>query len=462
MPKNAQTSGKASSAAAQRTATAANAKKSATMASDAKADAEALLKADHRKVEQLFQQYEKAAEKAQEYESEGEDEDNEETEEAAESEESGNSGEVDQRSELAEQICRELIVHTRLEEELFYPACREKDVDDDDLDEAQVEHDGAKVLIAELMEGSPEDEYYDAKVKVLSEYIKHHVNEEERPGTGILAKARKAGVDMAALGAKIQARKAELMEQIERIASRPPQPRTLQLSIASGGERSRTYGRGEYGRSMSDDERGYGRSSRGYGNDWRSNMRDRDERGRFISEDDEDGSSWRRASRGRDYGEERDPRSYGSSRYDRDRDEQGRFMSDDDHRSGSPRGGRGGGQSGWYGDPRGHSEAAERGWEGRSSSRRSSRDYDEAEDYRSRSRGGERGRGGWFGDPEGHSEAAERGWEGRSSSSRGRSRNDEDDDRRGSSRSGRGGGHGGWYGDARGHSEAARRGWEDR
>src|SRR6185295_11331918 len=80
----------------------------------AKQDAEALLKADHRKVEQLFQQFKSTGE------------DN------------------DKKSDLAEQVCKELIVHSKLEEELFYPACREKDVEDDILDEAQVEHDGAK------------------------------------------------------------------------------------------------------------------------------------------------------------------------------------------------------------------------------------------------------------------------------------------------------------------------------
>src|SRR6185295_19636682 len=100
----------------------------------------------------------------------------------------------------------------KLEEEIFYPACREKKIEDELLDEAQVEHDGAKIIIAELIAGSPGDEYYDAKVTVLSEYIKHHVGEEEKPSDGIFAKARKAGVDMKALGSRLQARKAELLQ----------------------------------------------------------------------------------------------------------------------------------------------------------------------------------------------------------------------------------------------------------
>src|SRR5205814_1875697 len=101
----------------------------------------------------------------------------------------------EQKKTLAHQICKELIVHTKLEEEIFYPSCREKDVENDMLDEAQIEHDGAKTLIAELIADEPDDEFYDAKVSVLSEYIKHHVGEEEKPRTGIFAKAQKAGVD---------------------------------------------------------------------------------------------------------------------------------------------------------------------------------------------------------------------------------------------------------------------------
>src|SRR5581483_2597020 len=111
-----------------------------------------------------------------------------------------------QKYKLARQVCLELIVHTKLEEEIFYPACREKQVDSDLLDQAQVEHDGAKLLIADLLQSEPGEEFYDAKVTTLSEYIKHHVGEEEQPRSGIFAKALKAGVDMAGLGQKIQAR----------------------------------------------------------------------------------------------------------------------------------------------------------------------------------------------------------------------------------------------------------------
>ena len=152
-------------------------------------DAIALLKADHRKVEEMFEKYESARSR---------------------------------KAEIAHQICLELSIHTLLEEEIFYPACREAGVESDMMDEANVEHDGAKTLIAELEAGSPGDEYYDAKVKVLSEEIKHHVKEEEKPG-GIFTQARKAGMDLDALGERLAARKKELMGRFEK---RLPAPRT--------------------------------------------------------------------------------------------------------------------------------------------------------------------------------------------------------------------------------------------
>jgi hypothetical protein len=146
-----------------------------------KQDAIALLKADHRKVEELFQKYETAKGK---------------------------------KADIAKQICLELTVHTIIEEEIFYPACREAGVESDMLDEANVEHDGAKVLIAELENGTPDDEFYDAKVKVLSEEIKHHVKEEEKRG-GIFTEARKEDLDLDALGEQLLSRKQELKRQFE-------------------------------------------------------------------------------------------------------------------------------------------------------------------------------------------------------------------------------------------------------
>ena len=146
-------------------------------------DAVALLKADHREVEELFEKFEKA---------------------------SGDGA----KEKIALNICKALSVHAQIEEEIFYPACEGK-IEEDDLKEAYVEHDGAKVLIAEIEKGGPDDDYYDAKVKVLSEQIEHHVKEEEARLDGIFAQAKKAGLDMDALGQKLAARKAELTGEID-------------------------------------------------------------------------------------------------------------------------------------------------------------------------------------------------------------------------------------------------------
>jgi len=160
-----------------------------------KQDAIALLKADHRKVEELFEQFEKA---------------------------SGDG----RKQKLAMQICMELTVHTQIEEEIFYPACEGK-VEEDDLKEAYVEHDAAKVLIAEIEAGGPDDEYYDAKVKVLSEEIEHHVKEEEQRLEGIFAQARKAGIDMDVLGEQLAARKEELIAGYKAGGLEKPETTTL-------------------------------------------------------------------------------------------------------------------------------------------------------------------------------------------------------------------------------------------
>jgi len=103
-------------------------------------------------------------------------------------------------------------VHTTIEEEIFYPSER-GDVEDDMLDEALVEHDGAKKLIAEIEAMQPADELYDAKVKVLGEYIKHHVKEEEQPG-GIFAQAKRGDEDLDAMGEQMKARKQALMAEL--------------------------------------------------------------------------------------------------------------------------------------------------------------------------------------------------------------------------------------------------------
>jgi hypothetical protein len=119
-----------------------------------------------------------------------------------------------------------LTVHAKIEEEIFYPACEGK-VEDDLIREAYVEHDGAKVLIAEIEGGAPSDEYYDAKVKVLQEQIEHHVQEEEQRMEGMFAQARKAGLDMDALGKELATRKEQLMAEIKATGLPKPELATL-------------------------------------------------------------------------------------------------------------------------------------------------------------------------------------------------------------------------------------------
>lgn len=140
-----------------------------------------LLKKDHREVEKWFDEYEQL--------------------------EDG-----DEKLELFGKIALALKVHTTIEEEIFYPEER-GDVEDDLMDEAYVEHDGAKKLIAEIEMMKPDEEFYDAKVKVLGEYIKHHVKEEEQPG-GMFAQAKKGDEDLEKMGGRLQQRKQELMKEL--------------------------------------------------------------------------------------------------------------------------------------------------------------------------------------------------------------------------------------------------------
>src|SRR5271156_4670038 len=141
-------------------------------------DAVALLKADHRQVEQWFSQFEK-------------------------------TNSANKKQQLASNICAALTVHTSIEEEIFYPAFLEATGDKDLHHEAIVEHAGAKTLIAQIQDMSPSDDYFDAKVTVLSEMIKHHVKEEEQPG-GMFAEAKKSKMDLKALGDELRLRKGEL------------------------------------------------------------------------------------------------------------------------------------------------------------------------------------------------------------------------------------------------------------
>jgi hypothetical protein len=153
------------------------------MAKEEYTDAIALLKADHRKVEDLFGEFSKAKDDARKW-------------------------------ELAQEICNELKIHSMIEEEIFYPALEGK-IEDDLYHEAYVEHDGAKVLINDIMASQGNDEFFAAKVTVLCEEITHHVKEEEMPSEGMFAQARAAGVDMVELRDRMLPRKEELMAQAQ-------------------------------------------------------------------------------------------------------------------------------------------------------------------------------------------------------------------------------------------------------
>lgn len=149
-----------------------------------------LLAEDHRKVEMLFEKFEKARGAAA-------------------------------QQKIVHQICDELTVHTMIEEEIFYPALR-GEVEDDMLNEAYVEHDGAKMLLLDLRQAEPDESFYKAKVTVLQEQIEHHVKEEEKQRDSLFAQARKAEVDLDALGVRMSARKTELMAMADEGTLPPP------------------------------------------------------------------------------------------------------------------------------------------------------------------------------------------------------------------------------------------------
>jgi hemerythrin superfamily protein len=163
-------------------------------------DAITLLKEDHREVEKLFKEFESA------------------------------KGEG-RKQKLAHKICLELIVHSELEETIFYPAC-EGTVDEEELKEGYVEHDAAKLLIAEIeaAEEGTEDDFFDTKVHVLQEEIEHHIKEEEGPG-GIFSQARKGKLDMDAIGEQLARKKEELTERYE--ADGLPRPKLTTMDEVS-------------------------------------------------------------------------------------------------------------------------------------------------------------------------------------------------------------------------------------
>lgn len=151
-------------------------------ASDAPRDAITLLKQDHRIVEKLFDDFEQADD--------------------------------DQLQHIAERVCQLLTVHAQIEEELMYPPAKEALEDEEDIElvnEANVEHQSAKDLIAKIDDMTPEDENFKATVKVLAEYVKHHVKEEENE---LFPKLKKSDLDLKDMGAQLMDRKMQLMQEL--------------------------------------------------------------------------------------------------------------------------------------------------------------------------------------------------------------------------------------------------------
>ena len=157
-------------------------RKASTSKGEARQDAIQLLMSDHKEVEELFKQFQKAK---------------------------NNNGD---KAGIVEQICNALSVHAEIEEEIFYPAAREAltEKGEDMLDEAEVEHASIKSLVEQLQDADPGEELFDAKVKVLCEYVTHHVKEEEGE---LFPKVKKTKLDLEELGAELMERKQELMQE---------------------------------------------------------------------------------------------------------------------------------------------------------------------------------------------------------------------------------------------------------
>jgi hypothetical protein len=391
-----------------------------TAAAGADMDAVALLSADHRKVEELFARFQSASSD-------------------------------EEKRQIAKQACAELVVHTQLEEEVFYPACIQAGVATEPMDEAQVEHDGAKVLIADILSSSESGRYFEAKVTVLSEYIKHHVGEEEK-ADGIFAKARESSVDLKSIGRQLSARKQQIADKGPE-AGLHPQFKSFELPHQQETGMSRQYNdqeRDEQGRFESQDRDRSGNRGRGR---YESSSRNDYDADRSYSGNDRDFGNDRDSGNDRDFsGNDRDYRNEspgysGSSRNDGERGgyggDRGRYNDDDNDRTSSAGGG------GWYGDSQGNGRGSQQGWEERDDRSRSggSNRNERFEDQGSASYGSSgRGR---YSDEHDDNEGRGRGQQG------GSYRNDRDEDYRQSG--GQSGGQGrGWFGDSEGHARAGR------
>ena len=408
-----------------------------------------------------------------------------------------NTGTDSKKIETLEKIVRSWLLHSDFEEEVIGPAAKGSGVWDEATENIGVERDLAKIVILDL-EHNLDAEAQAPKVRVLFNLIRKIMEQEEQSKIGLFEKMQ--ATELGSIGQQLFTR-----QQEQARSSRLPKPRLRHLSLAQEGggpdkeeypmnRQSNMRDRDDRGRFTSDDDRG-GRSSSGRDRDddddrrfSSSRRRDDDDERRSSRDDDDRGRGWFGDSEGHSQAARRNIDERRSSRYRDDEDDDRRSSSsrrrdDDDDRRSSSRDDDDRGR-GWFGDSEGHSEAARRGARSRDDDddRRTSRRRDDDEDRRSfssrrrdddddrrssSSRDDDRGRG-WFGDPEGHSEAARRGGRSRDDDDDRRSfssrRRDDDDDRRSySSRSRDDDDDGrGWHGDPRGHAEAARRGWQSR
>jgi hypothetical protein len=365
-------------------------------------------------------------------------------------------------SAIVKEFAAAWLPHTGVEQEILVPALKKAGTDEEKISAIAIQKDIINWLLADLLGGesrqSGQAKFGQAKLEALAKQFDALVEGADGEDTGMFAIVSSAERSSPGLSAQMKARyerlKARFANMDESIGEAVVMLAPRSLSVPSNSRQNRReyemssrYSnmreRDDQGRFMSDDERGYSRGGperdgngrfMSEGGSRRSTGRERDDEGRFTGDSG--------PSRGRFQGDDQHygPRSLGSM--GRDRDEEGRFISeggsrsrgrydDEDDRYGrrsmgrerdddgrySRRGGSSEGREtgGWFGDSEGHSEASRRGWES-----------------------GSRGESGWYGDSEGHSQASRRGW---------------DNPRHGES---------GWYGDSEGHSEASRRGWEGR
>ena len=389
---------------------------------------------------------------------------------------------------VVEEFAMLWLPHQAVEAEILAPVLKNSGMDRAKIAATEIRKDIINILLADLLQNE-DDEFVEAKLDMLAGQVEALIEAANPEGESAKAAIAAATAELPSLSSQLKARYERLKQRFadmdESIGEAMVMlaPRRLSVSFKSQPSRreydmssrySNMRERDEQGRFVSDDDQDYRGSSRSrsrYEDDDRSYRGsrggpERDEHGRFMSEGG--------GSRSRGRHEDEDER-YSRGSMGRERDDEGRFMSegggrsrgryeDEDERYGrrsmgrerdddgrfTQRGGgsEGRGHGGWFGDSEGHSEASRRGWES-----------------------GSHGESGWYGDSEGHSEASRRGWEGRGGRhdempSRSRSRHEDDERgyRRGDDyeRGNGGRGHGGWSGDPEGHSEASRRGWQNR